>query len=497
MSSFSYENKNDKLYLTYVADVSEIIDGYTLGIVINNPLVGIAQTLFSNDENGKKFTYDITGTMSLKELMKKGIDEKLYVCLLASVSTTLHNCEQYGLNIGSLILNEELIYCNEEKGLVYFICIPTSGYVSSIETKELLGMFSNVLINRMEVTNNTILEINEYLVANPEYVYADFIYKINEYFVANNINMPGVVQEKTRQTLYKVEPEKTRKPENKKLDAENVNEADNMLSMQHQSGEHLVEENVSFEIGAPVVNTPVMPNQVVSAPVITNSVETTPVVVAPRNNMKVKIKDKVAGISRAIGNLKNTPAIKNVKAKVSGLRNKNSVANQNNVADQNNMVAQNNMAQVCDQNMYVVSENQNNHYMEPVQNNKMYQVEQEIENTLMLDCVTGETEGNNSISTAEPYLIRVSTGEKISINRSNFKLGRSRKNADYCVMDNDTISKVHAYIIVKANQYFIVDNASSNRTYLDGKVIKPIEENRLSHESKIKLAKEEFVFYLY
>ena len=56
---------------------------------------------------------------------------------------------------------------------------------------------------------------------------------------------------------------------------------------------------------------------------------------------------------------------------------------------------------------------------------------------------------------------------------------------------------VHAYITNKANQYFLVDNSSRNHTFLDGKLLKPIEQMKLNHKSKIRLAKEEFVFYLY
>ena len=109
-----------------------------------------------------------------------------------------------------------------------------------------------------------------------------------------------------------------------------------------------------------------------------------------------------------------------------------------------------------------------------------------------VNCVTSGTG-----TTADPYLVRVSTGKKITIDQSTFKLGRGKKFVDYYVGGNDTISKVHAYITNKANQYFLVDNSSRNHTFLDGKLLEPIEQMKLSHKSKIRLAKEEFVFYLY
>ena len=60
MSSFSYEKKNDKLYIVYKADTTEVIDGYALGIILSNPIPGISETSLINDENGRAFTYNIT-----------------------------------------------------------------------------------------------------------------------------------------------------------------------------------------------------------------------------------------------------------------------------------------------------------------------------------------------------------------------------------------------------------------------------------------------------
>ena len=115
MSSFSYEKKNDKLYIIYKADTTEVIDGYALGIILSNPIPGISETSLINDENGRAFTYNITGKISLKELFQKGINAKIYAQILASVTNTLQYCEQYGLSIGNLILNEELIGLSEDK----------------------------------------------------------------------------------------------------------------------------------------------------------------------------------------------------------------------------------------------------------------------------------------------------------------------------------------------------------------------------------------------
>ena len=286
------------------------------------------------------------------------------------------------------------------------------------------------------------------------------------------------VSEKIRQNVYKEEPEKTRKPEDKTNESQEFNK----------------------ELSYTDVNVmPVEKSEVVMASAAVSS--------GAKPSILDTIKDKFQKAIKAIVGIKDSQFVKNIKAKlvifkdkIVGLKDKivNSLRNKKNEGQGiNQAVAMQDMNQEINQQVVVPNMNQdmvmNN--MEP--NNMAYGQIEHSGSTMMLDCVTGESETGNSICTAEAYIVRVSTGERIDVTRTNFKLGRSNRRADYCVGDDDTISKVHAFITKTGNQYFLVDNSSSNRTYLDGKVLEPIKENRLRHKSKFKLAKEEFVFYLY
>lgn len=469
MSSFSYEKKNDKLYIVYKADTTEIIDGYALGIILSNPLPGISETSFINDENGRAFTYNITGRISLKELFQKGINDKIYVHILASVTNTMQHCEQYGLSAGNLILNEELIYCNEKDYTISFICIPTSGFVNSITSRQVLGEFSNVIINRMEVANNDILEIHNFLVNSMQFDLADFAYRLDQYIKLNNIE----VTEQKKESVYE-ESEKTKQPQEKELIAENANEV--VVAV-----EEIVE-----------VIAPEAVKEVVSE--VNNKEQFT------LNKTINSLKNKVVDISKTIGNIKNSAPILELKQKIATVSDKKAKSIQD--KEEYTEEIKQKVAEQKDED-----KRQQELLKEKFENNRLFDTVTEqsgvygavgtIGETIIEDCVTGETEDKNSISTAEPYLVRVSTGEKITIDQSTFKLGRGKKFVDYYVGGNDTISKVHAYITNKANQYFLVDNSSRNHTFLDGKLLEPIEQMKLSHKSKIRLAKEEFVFYLY
>ena len=53
------------------------------------------------------------------------------------------------------------------------------------------------------------------------------------------------------------------------------------------------------------------------------------------------------------------------------------------------------------------------------------------------------------------YLLRKRTGEKITIDKDIFKLGKDAACVDYVVDDNPTISRNHADIIHKKNSYYV------------------------------------------
>lgn len=95
-----------------------------------------------------------------------------------------------------------------------------------------------------------------------------------------------------------------------------------------------------------------------------------------------------------------------------------------------------------------------------------------------------------------PYLIREKTEENISVNKPVFRIGKESRYCDYFVKDNNAVSRSHADIITKDRRFYIIDHNSTNKTYVDGRVIPVEKEVEIFSGTKIKLANEEFVFYI-
>ncbi len=100
------------------------------------------------------------------------------------------------------------------------------------------------------------------------------------------------------------------------------------------------------------------------------------------------------------------------------------------------------------------------------------------------------------IPKANPYLVRVNTEERIMITKQNFKVGKASMGVDYTVKGNSAVSRVHAIIVNKDDTYYVKDNKSTNHTFVNGKILDEGENEPLTHDCKIVLGDEEFVFKL-
>ena len=95
-----------------------------------------------------------------------------------------------------------------------------------------------------------------------------------------------------------------------------------------------------------------------------------------------------------------------------------------------------------------------------------------------------------------PVLKRVRDNEVIKINKALFRIGKDRTQCDYCITDNNAVSRRHLDIIFRNGRYYVLDNKSTNKSYLNGKVLPVGEEIEIEDGSILKLADEEFSFEL-
>lgn len=116
----------------------------------------------------------------------------------------------------------------------------------------------------------------------------------------------------------------------------------------------------------------------------------------------------------------------------------------------------------------------------------------EVEGTILLD----SEDGTVLLTDTQPIarICRRSDGETYYIRACEFHIGKS-SDAECYIQDNHAISRKHAFILHRECDYFIVDDGSTNHTYVNGQMLEPGTETLLHHEDVIRFGDEEFDFY--
>lgn len=93
-------------------------------------------------------------------------------------------------------------------------------------------------------------------------------------------------------------------------------------------------------------------------------------------------------------------------------------------------------------------------------------------------------------------LVRLKTGQEMTVGSAGLRLGKEAGRVDWLIADNGTISRLHASIICRDGGFYLVDNKSLNKTYLNDIALEPEVEVPLESGAGIRLSNEAFSFEL-
>lgn len=91
-------------------------------------------------------------------------------------------------------------------------------------------------------------------------------------------------------------------------------------------------------------------------------------------------------------------------------------------------------------------------------------------------------------------LVRSNTNEMIRLTKNELRIGCDDKKVDYTITGNPAISRYHAAIIRKGNDFYLLDNHSTNHTRVNNIFLSPDKPCKLNDSDFILLADEPFVF---
>ena len=112
----------------------------------------------------------------------------------------------------------------------------------------------------------------------------------------------------------------------------------------------------------------------------------------------------------------------------------------------------------------------------------------------MMDRLRGTMRGAMA-AVQKPSVVRRSNGETYMIDKDPFWIG-IENTCDVFIVDNIYVSRRHAQIVRENGKYYLIDNNSTNFTYLNGVRLQPMVSQELFDGAVIRVANEYFLFRL-
>lgn len=512
MRDLYFENQGTNTYLVYEITENESVDSMSLGMLTNNEIQGLAQTIFIQVDKKRFIKYKVSAKVSVQQFFSGVVNKKRLLGVFEGIVNAMISAEEYMLDPATILLDMNYIFTDVSTCETDLICVPILD--EERETVDLGMFFRNIMFStQFDQTENCdhVAKIINYLNGTP-------VFSLNEF----------------KKLLEDIHNQQTQ-PAIKKADSEPAPPTAVTVPACQQT--QMAEKQT-----VPTVNQTsyVQSSRSTLTPAAPDGMRTA--APAKQENVILPIQENSQATKSEISffylmqhyNKENAAAYKAQKE----TKKRNAALSKGKMPKQNECVKQpiNNFGfAIPGQSVPTpeVRQQINTQQQTNVQQKKMYSVqdvtpqqtsmtsqstpiqqpaavpsevlqEPEMnfgETTVLVGGATDETtvltEGKDSAQMVVPYLIRKKNNEKIFLDKPFFRIGKERSYVDYVVDNNKAISRSHANFILREDEYFVADTNSTNHTYVNDTMIQSNTEIRVSHGDVIRLADEEFEFRCY
>ena len=443
------KNEADKgVELIYDVGGTDKIDNVSIGIMQNNDIPGLFPIdIITNDKN-IEFKYKVGFIKNINEYLCEELTEEDLLGIFENICKAISCIEEYMLGESQIILENEYIFVEDEG--IRMILLPIQNRRNSISIS---AFFKNLLLDMMVKNDKAAYfaaDITKQLSDEEDFSYDKFLHLLSELKYKNHIEKPSVKKVELKSDL------KERK----------VNNIEGIVK--------------------PMSSAPAYPQY---------------------NIKQQEIKSMITpGIDNAIRNI-NGNQVKEEKKSIFGFANlskKKEIENSNQTSNSFLIPGRDDPINV---GAKTTKEKKKFSLFGKKKENSA--VENNIKANDLNSSGFAETTvlqnfskmGETTLlglqkSIINSFLIWKRTGERIVIDKSDFRIGREKNYVDFCINDNTSVGRNHAEIIRKDGAFFIRDLKSLNFTMVNGEKISPSLEVELWDNDIISLANEEFEFHI-
>ena len=110
--SFTFENQGTNTYLVYAVQPEDSIDTMSLGMLTNNKILGLAQTMFTQMDTTKYIKYNISAHVSVKQFFSGSVNKKRLIGVFKGIVNAMLSAEDYMIDTHSILMDMDYIFAD-------------------------------------------------------------------------------------------------------------------------------------------------------------------------------------------------------------------------------------------------------------------------------------------------------------------------------------------------------------------------------------------------
>lgn len=475
--AFTFETSGNNTFLVYTIQEEDTLDTMTLGMVSNNRIPGISPVLYTQMNRDRFLKYNVTAKVTVKQFFSGIVNKRRLLGVFSSVAAALAAAEEYMIDSGCLLLDTDYIYADVSSCRAEIICLPVARETGTVD----VGLFfKNIMFStQFDQTENCdyVARIINHLNSATVFVVDDFVQLLEE--------LQGMPKAESPTPQFQPQPQPSAAPQVKAM------------------AQPQPPAPASGKQGHPEETMPGGGNGGFSVPKQGNAGDV------------AEVRQPDASPSRKVNSQRQDAPVQPAAEREMSIFYLLQHYNRENAAAYKAQKEARKKGGKANTPVpgsgFVVPGQQPE--QPPVRQPAQPQPEQPPAGQPALHFPADDNFGDTVVmgadgygedtvvigrtlaaSSTKPYLRRISNNERILLDKPVFHIGKERSYVDYCISGNATISRSHADIVNRNGQFFVVDNNSTNHTYVNGEMISSNTEIPLSHGTKIRLSNEEFEF---
>lgn len=548
--SFRVRNFDKEQFLTFNIDSDAKLDEELLNFLEDEEPRGIVPVIYEEEEEYDAFSYNITDKIHLSELSNQEINAEMVLMVMRSLVMTLIDMAEYRIPLAYLVLNRNYIYVDSDYR-IEFICVPLEDMQEDVNLNSFLRNFLASLRFDLSERGDYVARLFTYINNPALFNLRNMVNLIDELMGDMNVTIPEDVsaeiyveyaeldeseseevdhepsadereeipvdQPEPKETLFgdsswaSVMDEEEEAPLTFKTSALGEESSRNLQATEQEEPVMKVKKTEPGEEETPLklkIAEPELTEEQSEEPEIGGVSTESDEERLPDDDLEAK--DRGNSKQKA----KNKPSDKKPKDKAAdkklAFRSKETPAATVMLQDElDEFLAEKESEEHIEahedsnlrikKNVKINRANILKNTQEELKEEEQQAAEERKEGAASEDNEENTDDSAKNASQdkkikVNPYLVRVNTQDMMMITKSNFKIGTAGLGVDFTIQGNKAVSRVHAIIIRKDDEYFIKDNKSTNHTYVNGEQVTEGELKPLRPDSKIMLGDEEFIF---